>query len=173
MRLFIALEVPPAVRAGLLGFQAAAVASREGLAPVAEESLHLTLAFLGEVEPGLVDPLSAVLDDLAGAGRPGLALGTPFWLPRRRPRVLTVAVDDDDRMLRDVQGQLTSLLRQRTGLEPEARIFFPHITVARVRDGAKVRPAPLTGPEPLEFVGETVTLLRSAGGYRALHSIRL
>ena len=46
LRLFVALEVPPAVREALAAFRDAA-ADAEVWRPVPAESLHLTLAFLG------------------------------------------------------------------------------------------------------------------------------
>ena len=46
-RLFVALELPEPVRAALADWRDAALARVEGLRPVADESLHATLCFLG------------------------------------------------------------------------------------------------------------------------------
>ena len=46
LRLFVALDVPPAVRSELATFRAAA-ADPAVWRPIADEALHLTLAFLG------------------------------------------------------------------------------------------------------------------------------
>lgn len=173
MRLFIALELPVPVVDGLVRWRDSVLATRPGLRPVPPESMHVTLAFLGEREPSSVDALRGALEVVAGAGAAPLAVGQPWWLPRRRPGVLAVAIEDDDDLLHETQGLLVSALRRSVGFEPERRAFFPHVTVARVRRGSKVRPAPLTGPPAAEFTGARVTLFESAGGYRPLHSVTL
>jgi 2'-5' RNA ligase len=173
VRLFIALEVPVAVVGELVRWRDSVLATKEGLRPVPPESMHVTLAFLGEREPASVDVLRGALEVVAGAGAAPLALGSPWWLPRRRPGVLAVAIEDDDGLLHETQGLLLSAVRRAIGFEPERRVFFPHVTVARVRRGFKVRPAPLDGPPGIEFSGGRVTLFESAGGYRPLHSVEL
>jgi 2'-5' RNA ligase len=173
VRLFIALELPAAAVGELVSWRRSVLAAKAGLRPVPPESMHVTLAFLGEREPASVDALLGALDAVAGAGAAPLALGSPWWLPRRRPGVLAVAIEDDDGLLHETQGLLLSALRRAIGFEPERRVFFPHVTVARVRRGFRVRPAPLDGPPAVEFTGTRVTLFESAGGYRPLHSVEL
>ncbi len=213
MRLFVALELPAPVVPVVVAWRDGVVGTKEGLRAVPDESLHVTLAFLGEIDPDApallvqmtpgrhptssgprhptspaphpptspaphppttLTALCEALDQLTGAGPAPLALGSPWWLPRRRPSVLCVAVEDDDGRLRETQSLLLSALRRATGFEPERRIFFPHITVARVRRGFKVRPSPLDGPPGVEFSGARVTLFESAAGaYRPLHSVSL
>jgi RNA 2',3'-cyclic 3'-phosphodiesterase len=173
MRLFIALDLPDAVSGELSRWRDSVIAGREGLRAVPHGSLHLTLAFLGETDPASVDAIREAVDVLAGSAQPRLAIGVPFWLPRRRPSVLTVSVDDDDRVLHDTHDLLSSALHRLAGADPEGRIFFPHVTVARVRQGFKVRPVMLKGPEPVEFTGAQVTLYRSSGSYEPLHTVQL
>jgi RNA 2',3'-cyclic 3'-phosphodiesterase len=173
MRLFIALDLPDLITSELTRWQEGVMADRDGLRAVRRESLHLTLAFLGDVDRTSVDLVRAAVEEIAGSGPSKLALGVPFWLPRRRPSALTVAVDDDDRVLRDTRDLLVSALHRSAGATPEGRIFFPHITVARVRRGVKMKPALLSGPEPVEFTGAQVTLYESAGGYTPLHTVQL
>ena len=48
MRLFVALELPPAPRSALAGWGARAVAGDPALRAVAAPALHVTLHFLGE-----------------------------------------------------------------------------------------------------------------------------
>ncbi len=173
MRLFIALQLPPVAVAELAAWRDSIVADKDGLRPVANESLHVTLAFLGEMEPESVAALRQALDTLAGSGAAPLALGSPWWLPRRRPRLLSVAIDDDEGVLRETQAILVAALRRRAQFEPEQRIFFPHVTVARVRRGFKVRPSPTNGPSGIEFEGTRVSLYESVDGYRELYSVAL
>jgi RNA 2',3'-cyclic 3'-phosphodiesterase len=182
LRLFVALELPVGARRALLAWRSGLVEGRPVLADalrlVPEESLHLTLCFLGEQPLASIEALCGAVDGLSGAGAAALAVGTPWWLPRRRPNVLAAGVDDDDGRLRDAQGLLLAYLQRATGFEPERRMFIPHITVARVRRGARVRPAPLPAPEAVSFSGSRVILFESLVGegpavYRALHTVSL
>lgn len=186
MRLFVALELPAEAVEALVAWQASVLAGRPGLRGVRRDSLHVTLCFLGEQAADAVAPIAQALGPLAGSGRPPLALGEPWWLPRRRPRVLACAIADDSGALREAQSLLVAALRRAVGFEPERRAFFPHVTVARVRSGARVRPAPLEGAPGVEFAGTRVTLFRSVLGggggsegggsgsrYEPLHSVEL
>lgn len=115
---------------------------------------------------------------MAGASVGGLATGEPVWLPRRRPRVLAVTLEDDDGALRDLQSLLAAALVRAGVYEPEGRLFFPHVTVARVRRGERVRPARLEPSRAVEFEAKAVTLFRSHLGpgpalYEPVHRVTL
>jgi 2'-5' RNA ligase len=164
VRLFVALDLPAGVRRALRGWQQSVLGMdrrADTLRSVGEASLHVTLCFLGACAPAAVDRIVAACSAAAGFSVSSLAVGEPVWLPRRRPRVLAVAIEDDRGELRDVQALLSAELVRAESYEPEARLFFPHVTVARVRAGKRVRAAQLPGPEPVEFVAESVTLYRS------------
>jgi RNA 2',3'-cyclic 3'-phosphodiesterase len=45
--------------------------------------------------------------------------------------------------------------------EPEKRPFWPHVTLARVRKGGRVRRLDVPDPPAAEWWGEAVTLYRS------------
>ena len=147
LRLFVALELPEDVRAALARFRADATGSAAGGSvwrPVSDESLHLTLAFLGWHEEPAADRAGRVVREAgagegAGAargGRPRLALADALLLPPGRPRVIGAAVDDLDGTLAALQGAVAERLVGEGLYEPEARPFRPHVTVARLRRGA-------------------------------------
>jgi RNA 2',3'-cyclic 3'-phosphodiesterase len=167
VRLFVALELPDAVRAALCEWRSRAAGSN-ALRAVPAESLHVTLCFLGSVEIGGVSLIASVLEGPvpAGAGPMPLALGSSLWLPPRRPRVLGVGIVDVSGRLAAVQAAVAGALTAGGWYEPEARPFLAHVTVSRVRRGERVRPASLEPPAPLEFEGGTVTLFRSHPGSR-------
>ncbi len=169
MRLFVALEPPADVRDALAGWAQAAVGQDPELRLVDSDALHLTLAFLGE-RP----------DTDAGALAPGLARALaraapphdahvlePLWLAPRRPHVLTVGVADPSGALGALQERVVAACAGATAWEPERRAFRPHVTVARVRRGARVRPRKLPAlPDAARAPWTTggVTLLRSRTG---------
>jgi RNA 2',3'-cyclic 3'-phosphodiesterase len=154
VRLFVALDLPAAVRGALHDW--ALSLEDPSLRLIAPESLHVTLLFLGESEPvALPDPGAAPPLSLAG--------------PRRTPRFLAVS-------LADPSGRLAELQRavfEAAGREPEARPFWPHVTVARTRERRRGR---LPSPPALEFSGAALTLYRSHLGrgpasYEAVTSV--
>jgi RNA 2',3'-cyclic 3'-phosphodiesterase len=102
----------------------------------------------------------------AGIGAIELSLADPMWLPRRRPRVLTVAIEEAGERLAAVQAELSTALAQAGWYQPEPRPFLAHVTVGRVRGSARVRPPALGPPHPVAFTGSTVTLYRSWPGSR-------
>jgi 2'-5' RNA ligase len=158
-RLFVALELPPAARSALVAFRDAA-ADPDVWRPVPNESLHLTLAFLGR-RPA--DDVAAVEDALRAAAGPAprLALAGAVLLPPRRARVLCAALDDPDGTLAELQARVSDGLAAAGVYTPEKRPFRAHATVARLRPRARA-PRTVSGdPEPLEFHGEALTLFES------------
>jgi 2'-5' RNA ligase len=167
-RLFVALEVPAPVRLGLADWARQAVGDDDALRLVAPESMHLTLAFLGHRPPEEVEAVGAAVSGAAStaAGPVGLGMGGALWLAPRRPHVLTVAIDDPAGAAAALHGELWERL-EALGHERERRAFRPHVTVARVRHGARVRPRELPGPPGAAFESPALTLFRShLGGGR-------
>jgi len=166
-RLFVALDLPDRVRAAI-----AAWGGREltdpALRPVREESLHVTLAFLGWTAEKQVSRLGEIVAASAGPA-PRIALSGPVARPERgRPRLFALAVESPAAMA--LQRSLEERLVAAHLYEPERRPFWPHVTVARVRreERGSKRPAPvskLPGALPKEllqpFGGVRLTLYRS------------
>lgn len=175
-RLFVALELPAAVRADLAAFGHAAADGDDALRPVRDDALHATLAFLGHRDPADI-PLAATAVRNTPTAAPPLALGDALWLAPRRPHVLTVALDDLDGALAELRAQVVDRLGAALDWTPERRRFRPHVTVARVRRGARVR-RKLPDPPRATFAAEAVTLFRSHLGrgparYEALERVGL
>jgi 2'-5' RNA ligase len=127
---------------------------------VRAEGLHVTLVFLGHRPEDQVEPIGAAV--VAAAAPVGeLAVGAPAWLPPRRPRVLAVDLEDPSGACTALQARVAEVLVRVAGHEPEARPFRPHVTVARVRGGERVRPVELEPPAPLRFRPSALVLYRS------------
>jgi 2'-5' RNA ligase len=162
-RLFAALDLPEPVRQALAGWALDTVGDHEELRLVAPESLHVTLCFLGGRPETDAPRIGALVAACAGPVR-GLALVEALWLAPRRPRVLAAGVVDPEGALAALQGRASDALAAGAGFAPEARPYRPHVTVARVRGGARVRADALEPPPPLAFDGAAVTLYRSHPG---------
>lgn len=158
-RLFVALDLPAEARDALIAFRAAA-ADPAVWRPVADESLHLTLAFLGRRPAGDADVVGEVLTRCARPA-PSLRLGDALLLPPRRARVLTAVVEDVSGALGALQVDVSAGLQAAGVFTPEARPFRAHATVARIRPGARAPREVAATPEAVEFAGEALTLYES------------
>ena len=133
-RLFVALDLPEAVREALTGWQSRVLPGREGLRPVAPESLHVTLCFLGWQPASQAGPIATVVRGaIAGLPAPRLSAGQTVWLPRRRPRVLAIELRRPRRRAQQLQAALSGQLSAGGWYQAEQRRFLPHVTAARVR----------------------------------------
>ncbi len=162
VRVFVALDLPPLARRALARFRDEA-ADAAVWRPVADDALHLTLAFLGHRPEGDIAAAEAVLAGLPGAA-PALRLGGALLLPPRRARVLCAVVDDLDGDLAALQAAASDGLARAGLYIPERRPFRPHATVARLRAGARAPRSVDAAPEPARFAGAAVTLYRSRLG---------
>jgi 2'-5' RNA ligase len=162
VRLFAALDLPVDVRTTLAAWAATTVGRDERLRLVAEQSLHVTLVFLGErPDPGPV--AAALTSSLAPApAAPQLSVDAPLWLSPRHPHVLTVALADPSGGLARIQAAVLDAMVRSAGHDAERRAFRPHVTVARIR--GRLRPFELPAPPALEFRPPAVTLYRSVLG---------
>ena len=145
VRLFVALDLPESVRAGIAAWGRGALRD-PALRPVPEESLHITLAFLGSREEGQVEAIADVVRE-SGASAPEIVFGRPEQRPLRgRAKVYALPVASEG--TKALQAGLVSKLVSAGLYEAEERPFWPHVTVARVRTeaGGKRRPRVVEQP---------------------------
>jgi 2'-5' RNA ligase len=162
VRLFVALELTDAVRDELVTWRARALGAVSGLRLVSPEALHVTLCFLGWRAVEEVGEIAAACAAVVCRATRGLSLGTALWLPERgRPRVAAVRIEDPAGAVEALQSALSASLVRGGFYRPEARPYLPHVTVARVPKGARIRRDGLPPPGPIELIGREVTLYRS------------
>jgi RNA 2',3'-cyclic 3'-phosphodiesterase len=180
-RLFVALELPERVVRELVRWRQGAVEGIDGVRLVRSEDLHVTLCFLGSRLVHEIEAIAAACQGVAATGTAPLRVGEPIWLPRRRPRVLAVGLEDLEGALGRAQGTLAEALVDGGWYEPEGRQYLAHATVARLGRAARVpaaRSRSIEAPRALTFEGATVTLYRSrlspkGARYEALASVAL
>jgi RNA 2',3'-cyclic 3'-phosphodiesterase len=144
-RLFVALDLPEATREGLTAWGREALAD-PALRPVAPESLHITLAFLGSRPEQEIEAIAAAVRESA-APAPWVELRDPEERPPRgRARLFTLPVISPG--TEALQGGLQERLVNEGFYEPEKRPFWPHVTVARVRPEARGSRRPAVVSEP-------------------------
>jgi len=154
VRLFVAAELPEAAVDALVAWRP----EHEELRPVPRESLHVTLAFLGERDESDVPVIAALVDELARPAE-GLTLERARWLPPRRPRVLAVELGAAEALV-ELQAAVVAGLEGAIGYVGERRRFLPHVTVARVRGRAPSGELPEL-PYAGAFAATALTLFRS------------
>lgn len=98
-----------------------------------EKHRHMTVAFLGAVEYGILQPALAEIPKLPYAvGLTGI-FDQCLFLPERHPRVVAWHVDwlEGKEQIAAYQQQLIAFLLER-GFNPDARKeFLPHVTLSR------------------------------------------
>jgi RNA 2',3'-cyclic 3'-phosphodiesterase len=136
-RLFVALDLPEEIRDGLAAWGRAELVD-PALRPVAPESLHVTLVFLGSREADEAAAITAAVRGISAQG-PLMKLEDPITLPRRG-RVSLFALPAPSPATSDLQHGLGGKLVAEGLHKAEKRDFWPHVTVARVRsEGRRAR----------------------------------
>lgn len=125
MRLFIAIEIPDDLKKALGKLRMDIPGARR----VPDGQIHLTLAFLGEVDEVTA---AMLIDELSRIRLPSLELclsGVGCFPNRQRPRVLWVGLEQEQ-LLNDAAGMVRKAVL-RCGIPQEDRPFSAHITLAR------------------------------------------
>jgi 2'-5' RNA ligase len=163
MRLFAAITLPDSIRSELAALLDRLAARGWPVRWSRPDGLHLTLKFFGDVAPERLGEIGAALETAAAGTLPiPLSLTEPGAFPNpRHPRVLELLVDRIERA------------SAALGFAAEAKVFHPHITLGRVRDGAVLPPGVLKQIPVIEeaFVADHLDLFESrpgAGGARYL-----
>lgn len=137
VRLFVSVELPEEVKRelGKLGDRLRSN-GLETLKWVAPENIHITLKFLGYVQPGIIKDIILEINKASSAFGPfdiGLK-GLGVFPALSRPQVLWVGLSGEVGRLQILAGQLEEKL-MGLGFAAEKRRFIPHLTLARVRPG--------------------------------------
>jgi 2'-5' RNA ligase len=127
VRIFIAIDLPPAIRERIKECQRVLSASDAKLTMVNANSAHITLKFIGEVVP---------------SGMSRIGTNNP-----RSPRVIWSNVEDGGACA-DLHRQIEEVLTP-FGIPRENRPFTTHVTIARVK-----RPHPSLFPVLQRLAGE-------------------
>jgi 2'-5' RNA ligase len=127
MRLFIAIELPDDLKRELGRLKVDIPGAR--WVPV--DQIHLTLAFVGEVEEAAMERLTGELSRVQAPEFQLCFSATDCFPSRRRPRVLWIGLEPNPRLNVLVAGVRGAVLT--CGIPLEERPFSPHITLARLK----------------------------------------
>lgn len=132
MRLFLAIDVPDHVKRSLQSIQHSGL----GIRWTTPETIHLTLRFIGEVEPDIKDELLSSLKQVKGQGFEMTIDGLGYFPPRKFPKVVWAGVEENENLM-ELQNDIETACRNVDLVEPDKRPFKPHITIGRVNDASK------------------------------------
>lgn len=191
MRIFLALEIPEAVR-GAMGDAQWALRRRGDLPAqwTQADDAHLTLLFFGNV-------MATHLPEIVAAISPVTARHSPFLLrlgdigafpSLDAPRVVWLGIAGQLDALIALQGEMAAVMGGVAGVVADRKAFRPHLTLARI-DARRDKPGvsavvealahPLSVP-PLAWDVARVVLLRTMPGggrhgarYTTLHAFPL
>jgi RNA 2',3'-cyclic 3'-phosphodiesterase len=147
MRVFVAIHLEDDARAALAAEQRRigdALGDSGGSSWLRPERMHVTLAFIGEVdEPRLSDIRRAIEAPIDTAPFVMSLGGVGVFPPSGAPRVGWVATIEGTAPVVAIQKTIAERLRA-IGIELESRPFHPHVTLvrwkhARTRDAARLR----------------------------------
>jgi 2'-5' RNA ligase len=170
LRTFIAAPLPEGVIAALQRLRDALRTNRLPIRWVGPRNSHLTLAFLGNVQPEQL----AVIDRAAREAcrnRGGFDLsarGLGVFPSPSRPRVVWVGIGGALDPLTGLKRELDRRLAAAADLAyvPEKRSYRPHLTLGRIKgniDGGRLAAAmrPLADFEPVPFRVAELALIKS------------
>ncbi len=131
MRLFVALDLPHALRQSLADL-AVGLAGARWLPP---ENYHITLRFVGEVPAHKAEEIDLALATLRGRAFSLSLAGVGTLEKGGRVTALRAGVERNP-ALEHLQNKIETAL-QRAGLPTERRRFAPHVTLARLDNAAE------------------------------------
>lgn len=157
MRLFFALW-PPAELAERLAAEAGALARRFRGKATRQETIHVTLAFLGDVEESRLPEVMTAARQVLAAPFDLTVDNLGYW---RHNRLLWAGCSAVPPPLEALVGSLRERLREALIVCDDTQRFVPHLTLVRKVSGAP-HARDLPGIEPLSWPCRGFALVRSA-----------
>ena len=172
MRLFVAVEIAPAVATAAAELinnmreRALRLAPRSRITWVMADRLHITVRFIGHVDPDTADVIRQALAPPLECDRFELTVaGVGTFPPEGPPRVVWAGLNEGRQTLTAIEEHVGTRL-SGVGIGPEERPRYnPHLTLARVREAGGLRSASLLEPVRDTMLGvttvEAITLFES------------
>jgi 2'-5' RNA ligase len=114
--------------------QALLVKTGADLKPVEPKNIHMTIRFLGNITPDMVEKIFEEMKKVQFTPFDVRICGLGAFPDVRYPRVCWAGITEGADQLRSVVSQLEPRLRG-LGFAADPKGFSPHLTIARVRSG--------------------------------------
>jgi 2'-5' RNA ligase len=135
IRTFICIEIPESVKDRIAELQRHLRQIDSRVSWTKPSNIHLTLKFLGDVDPPRIERVRQAAERSAISISPfEIEVGGAGCFPSpRAPRVLWVGLATIPDSLKQIHERLEEEL-SREGFPRESKRFSPHLTIGRVRD---------------------------------------
>ena len=140
MRVFVAVDVGDAVRrevsrvVSVLTGKLEAVKTPPKVVWVKPAALHVTIKFIGEVEPAEVERLQELLaPPIAVAPFEITWRGIGTFPSAKNPRALWLGVTNGAAPLAEIEAEVSRRVAGVNAVELDARALLPHLTLGRVK----------------------------------------
>jgi len=135
IRSFIAIEIDSEeILSHFTSIQKKLKLSGGDLKLVESSNIHVTMQFLGDVDPYLVEKISNQMESLTFSPFDMEIVGLGAFPSVKRPRTIWAGVHRGREEISSIYDQL-ELSLTKLGFSKSTRKFSPHITIARVRSG--------------------------------------
>jgi 2'-5' RNA ligase len=149
MRIFIALDIPADVRAGLTKYMDRARLLAPEARWVRVEGLHVTLKFVGHVDDAVVEQMKVALASIKAAPFAVKFAGVGFFPNPNAARVFWAAVDGGDHL--PLLASTIDAALEKLGFPRETKPYHPHLTLARTSTRPLRELQPLLAEPPPQF----------------------
>jgi len=129
MRIFIALDIPPEIRARMTEYMERARSLTAEARWARLEGLHLTLKFVGPASDALVERMKTALAAIKTTPFAVKFEGVGFFPNAKAARVFWIGVDGGEALPRLASGVDAAL--EKLGIGREEKAYHPHLTLAR------------------------------------------
>jgi 2'-5' RNA ligase len=130
MRIFVALDIDPAIRQRIAGFMLTLRNQAPECKWVSPESLHVTLKFIGEQPPERVEEIRHALAAVRARPFPVAFRNFGFFPSAKSPRIFWLGVEAGED-LPQLAGSIEAVTA-KFGVKSEIK-YTPHLTLARER----------------------------------------
>ncbi len=147
------------------------------------ENIHLTVKFIGEIDPQDAERMEPLASEVAGVGSLTLQLDDlGIFPPKGRPKVLWQGLSGTDiEKLKSLHQQVEDYCAETIDVEREKRKFHPHVTLARspnIPTGINIKGNQDIDLEKPIFQVDYLSLMKSelspkGPGYKALKHFKL
>ena len=135
IRSFIAFDIDSQqVLNGLAEVQNVVLKTEADLSLVKPQNIHITLRFLGDITPSMVDKIDKEMQSIIFKPFDVEIKGVGAFPNLRYARVVWAGIQEGGEELSRIFAQLEPWLRS-LGFAPDSKGFSPHLTIARVRGG--------------------------------------
>ena len=141
IRCFIAIEIPEPIQNQLVRIQGTLRKQISKASWVKPGNIHLTLKFLGDVDPGDLEPIRNAVEGVTNRQHSfSLHIGGVGAFPNlARPRVIWAGVNFGAERVSTLAQDINLALSNR-GFSLDTKKFNPHLTIARLKEKIDLRP---------------------------------